>query len=291
MRYHGVDDDVVAIRHLERSAEPFTRRPLMLIAGDQIDASTGGRRSDRCAKPDRTATDDADPVLGRDPSSAHSVDGDGEGLDQRGIAWLDAGREPNDRRLAHQAGLRHPAIAADPVDHAEPSDAEVVVATQTSGTSPARRQRLNRHRGAVGQPAGELMPERCHEPEPEEMQVGRTDACARNADHDTIPRGRRHLSCGCSTVVNTYRSHRRSITTSTDATRRFSDMATALPIIPADAPQCRLSPSLPPRLELARLIRTRPPEMRAGRAAVILAKCAPGSCVRRVLVSRWRAST
>ena len=126
------------------------------------------------------------------------MDGDGQRFDEARVARRQSGRQGDDRRFGDDALFGHAAIDADADDHGRAAHAPVIVAVAAGVALPARIEGLDSDRCAVAQVAGELVAERCLErPHGDEVQIGPTDAGARDLDPHALARGRgdRHDSC------------------------------------------------------------------------------------------------
>jgi hypothetical protein len=163
------------------------------VARDEIDERAGRARGHHRAQADRAAADHRDTLAAAQPRAAQTVHHHRERLDEARVRDRHGRMQRHEAALGHHHLLGHAAVVLDAQQHAGAQTTEVVGSARTVRAFAAGPDRLDRHGGAVGRHAGELVPERVAEREARihEMQVGSADpGCADPHAHAVAARPR-----------------------------------------------------------------------------------------------------
>ena len=127
-------------------------------------------------QPEGARSDHRDPGVRSGPGEPEGVPGNGCGLDERGVAHVEAGRELDEALRRSEEGISHPAVGRDAERPLGVGGAQVVAAGLALGAPHAAVDGLDHDRGAVLAYPGELVTEDVAGAEGKVEEVGTADA-------------------------------------------------------------------------------------------------------------------
>ena len=200
-----LDDHVVLTRRSRTSAQAFTGRHLVGMAGRQIHLGAQVTGHSHRGQADGPSANHQDALARLHVGHVHGVHRHGDRLDQAGIADWHTAHQRDDACRVNQDPVGHTAIHGQAVERHGP--ALLLGASRTPVAGAAGQRGPDGNLRAVGEAAGHLVAERVGEAESGHVQVGAADAGRGHIDHHAVAGRIVHLDDPEPSVNRPYRAH------------------------------------------------------------------------------------